>query len=370
MIASTTLAPSASAVAAALTGKMEWNQALALTGDVTASSTGLNTGTIATPLASVLTTTPQAYGQTTAQSPGWEGTFSVPSFTVDVKGRLTVAAAHNVTIPSALASGTANGLMSSAQYNLLSASQTAKTFLAAPNGTAGSLIYRAILASDVLTLNQNTTGNAATATALATAGTISVSGTATATVGGITTSSAPTYTNGGNITINASIPAATSTTARAMTPREKTILYELWTGTLKTQNYEVLDAGDLATLSKAYFTYEGIMMDYCAGNLYNVPMWAGSKTLALRAAEIEDWFIENYATTISDAGVIPGGAIIARGNGSGIVIRTTIDVPVAAIYRRDELQYTIESVNPMSDLGAGVRVLCYKNFMLSKHHIE
>lgn len=48
-------------------------------------------------------------------------------------------------------------------------SQTAKTFLAAPNGAAGSSTFRAIVASDIPTLNQDTTGNAATATKLATA---------------------------------------------------------------------------------------------------------------------------------------------------------------------------------------------------------
>jgi hypothetical protein len=43
------------------------------------------------------------------------------------------------------------------------ASQTANTFLAAPNGAAGTPTFRALVAADVPTLNQNTTGNAATA---------------------------------------------------------------------------------------------------------------------------------------------------------------------------------------------------------------
>lgn len=50
-------------------------------------------------------------------------------------------------------------------------SQTAKYFLAAPNASDGNPSFRAIAASDVPTLNQNTTGNAATATALAANGT-------------------------------------------------------------------------------------------------------------------------------------------------------------------------------------------------------
>jgi hypothetical protein len=44
------------------------------------------------------------------------------------------------------------------------ASQTANTFLAAPNGTAGTPTFRAIVAADVPTLNQNTTGTASNVT--------------------------------------------------------------------------------------------------------------------------------------------------------------------------------------------------------------
>lgn len=44
------------------------------------------------------------------------------------------------------------------------ASQTANYFLAAPNGTAGAPTMRAIVAADIPTLNQNTTGSAATLT--------------------------------------------------------------------------------------------------------------------------------------------------------------------------------------------------------------
>ena len=47
------------------------------------------------------------------------------------------------------------------------ASQIANTFLAAPNGVAGDPTFRGLVGADVPTLNQSTTGNAATATALA-----------------------------------------------------------------------------------------------------------------------------------------------------------------------------------------------------------
>lgn len=55
-------------------------------------------------------------------------------------------------------------------------SQTAKTFLAAPNASAGVPTFRLIAASDIPTLNQSTTGNASTATTLATGRTIGMTG--------------------------------------------------------------------------------------------------------------------------------------------------------------------------------------------------
>lgn len=55
-------------------------------------------------------------------------------------------------------------------------SQTANTFWAAPNGSAGIPAFRAIVAADIPTLNQSTTGNAATATALASVPTLCSTG--------------------------------------------------------------------------------------------------------------------------------------------------------------------------------------------------
>jgi hypothetical protein len=60
------------------------------------------------------------------------------------------------------------------------ASQTANTVLAAPNGSAGAPTFRALVAADIPTLNQNTTGTAAT---LATSRTIALTGDVTYTSG-------------------------------------------------------------------------------------------------------------------------------------------------------------------------------------------
>ena len=50
------------------------------------------------------------------------------------------------------------------------ASKTANFVLAAPNGSAGVPTFRAVVAADIPTLNQNTSGNAATATNVAYSG--------------------------------------------------------------------------------------------------------------------------------------------------------------------------------------------------------
>jgi hypothetical protein len=77
------------------------------------------------------------------------------------------------------------------------ASQTANTILAAPNGTAGVPTFRAIVAADIPTLNQNTTGTAANVTgtvAIANGGTGSTTAGAARTALGATTIGANVFT--------------------------------------------------------------------------------------------------------------------------------------------------------------------------------
>jgi len=77
------------------------------------------------------------------------------------------------------------------------ASQTANTFLAAPNGTAGVPTFRAIVGADIPTLNQNTTGTAANVTGIVA---LANGGTGTATPGLVA---------GTNVTITGSWPNQT-----------------------------------------------------------------------------------------------------------------------------------------------------------------
>lgn len=67
------------------------------------------------------------YGDVAAQTPAFGATFKVPSFTVDQYGRLTAASEHTVTIPSAVASDSADGLMAKADYTLLHGLDTRMT---------------------------------------------------------------------------------------------------------------------------------------------------------------------------------------------------------------------------------------------------
>jgi hypothetical protein len=83
------------------------------------------------------------------------------------------------------------------------ASKTANNFLAAPNGTAGAPTFRAIVAADIPTLNQNTTGTASNVT-----GTVSIANGGT----GATTNTAA-RTNLGATTLGANIFTITNPSA-------------------------------------------------------------------------------------------------------------------------------------------------------------
>lgn len=98
---------------------------------------------------------------TDGTNPSWatvsgSGTVTSVSGTGTVSGITlsgTVTSSGNLTLGGTLAVTPANF-----------ASQTANTILAAPNGSAGAPTFRALVAADIPTLNQNTTGTAANVT--------------------------------------------------------------------------------------------------------------------------------------------------------------------------------------------------------------
>jgi hypothetical protein len=112
-----------------------------------------------------------------------------------------------------------NGYLSSTDWNTFNnkmspfGSQTANTFYAAPNGIAGVPSFRTLLAADIPTLNQSTTGNAATSTALLNARNIngvSFNGTADITI--------PSNTSNGITFNNSGTGAASATSFNGSSP--------------------------------------------------------------------------------------------------------------------------------------------------------
>jgi hypothetical protein len=105
------------------------------------------------------------------------------------------------------------------------ASQTANTFLAAPNGSAGAPTMRAIVAADIPTLNQNTTGSAATLTTARTINGTSFNGSANITVTANTTNaltigtglSGTSFNGSGAVTITIDSTVTTLTGTQTLT---------------------------------------------------------------------------------------------------------------------------------------------------------
>jgi hypothetical protein len=92
------------------------------------------------------------------------GAGTAPTWTTPASGSVTSVTG---TSPVVSSGGTTPAISLASGYgDTLNpyASKTANYVLAAPNGSAGVPTFRAIVAADIPTLNQNTTGNAATAT--------------------------------------------------------------------------------------------------------------------------------------------------------------------------------------------------------------
>ena len=122
----------------------------------------------------------------------------------NASGSITIAATNSGTVTSVtgtspvVSSGGATPAISlAASYGDTQnpyASKTANYVLAAPDGTAGVPTFRAVVAADIPTLNQNTTGSAGSVANALTSGT------------GISFSSGTTYNGSAAITINNSLP--------------------------------------------------------------------------------------------------------------------------------------------------------------------
>ena len=149
-----------------------------LGGSITVGSVTSVTGTSpvvssggATPAISMPAATTSANGYLT--STDWTTFNNKGSGTVtSVTGTAPVVSSGGVTpaISMAAATTSVDGYLTSTDWNTFNGkqaafgSQTANYFYAAPNGSAGSPTFRAVVAADIPTLNQNTSGNAGTVT--------------------------------------------------------------------------------------------------------------------------------------------------------------------------------------------------------------
>jgi hypothetical protein len=145
------------------------NSYISLSSAITGYTAGTNTALAATD--TLLAALGKLQGQVTARTSN-TGTVTSVGGTGTVSGLTlsgTVTTSGNLTLGGTLAVTASNF-----------ASQTTKTFLAAPNAANGVPTFRTIVASDIPTLNQNTTGSAAT---LTTGRTIAITGDLTYTSG-------------------------------------------------------------------------------------------------------------------------------------------------------------------------------------------
>jgi len=170
VIGTDVLAPTGSA--ASLTSFPTFNQ------NTTGSAATLTTGRTIAVTGDLAYTSPSFDGSANVTAAGTlatvntnVGSFTNASVTVNGKGLVTAASSGTApvtsvtaTSPVASSGGATPAISLSAGYgDTLNpyASKTANFVLAAPNGSAGVPTFRAIVAADIPTLNQNTTGTAA-----------------------------------------------------------------------------------------------------------------------------------------------------------------------------------------------------------------
>lgn len=199
VIGTDVLSPTGSA--ASLTSFPTFNQ------NTTGSAATLTTGRTISVTGDLAYTSPSFDGSTNVTAAGTlatvnanVGSFTAANITVNAKGLITAASSGSSggvtsvtgTSPVLSSGGTTPNISLASGYgDTLNpyASKTANFVLAAPNGSAGVPAFRAVVAADIPTLNQSTTGSAAT---LTTGRTIAITGDLAYT--------SPSFNGSGNVT--------------------------------------------------------------------------------------------------------------------------------------------------------------------------
>jgi hypothetical protein len=212
--------------------------------------------------------------------------------------------------------------------------QSANTIYAAPNGIGGAPIFRTLVAADIPTLNQNTTGNAATSTALLNTKSINgivFNGTADITISA-NTNNAITFSNSGTgaatlssfngaspMTISYNSIGASPIVGSASLTTLGTITAGTWNANIIGSNYG--GAGSNNGILKA--NGSGIVSTAVAGSDYEsplsftAPLSKTSNTISIQTAtssntgalSSSDWqlFNNKQATLVAGTGVTMSG---------------------------------------------------------------
>lgn len=245
----------------------------------------------------------------------------------------------SLTVPSWL-SVTGSPITTSGTLAITSVSQSANFFLAAPNGTPGVMTPRAIVAADIPTLNQSTTGNAATATKISTNGTgnqvwgmnsgASAQGWQTlAGSGTVTTSGSPANTNIAEFTAPtvigpataAHIVAAIGSTAvanatAAASATSATTTTNVAGGSIGQVPYQSA-ANTTALLAANSTTADQVLTSTGTGSAGQAPTWKNNP--ALSAAAMTNFPTLNQNTTGTATGIsgsFTANTFLAAPNGS------------------------------------------------------